>query len=246
MSEDVGIEGDMPEHEPGSAWPDAFVRACDEAEVPEPTRVHLWRVLTNSGRDPEDPERLDQLVEDYRHFALYRASREGDQQAARQFDEYWRKAAGSFFGARFSQSEVEDLTAVFFERVYRLIGTDFAWPCPFSAYLRSLLLNMARDHVGRLVKSRQRESALDDQVGIEPVDEAPSAERIAISRQRMDSVREALLELSASDREILLACLVEERPAAEVAEEMGLKRDAVYQRLHRARARLAAHLKGVV
>lgn len=54
-----------------------------------------------------------------------------------------------------------------------------------------------------------------------------------------DAVREALAQLSAGHRELLLLAAWEEMPVAEIAEVLGVSAPVVSRRLHRARARFA-------
>ena len=52
-------------------------------------------------------------------------------------------------------------TAAFFERVYRLVSERFAWSCPFTLYLRTVLLNVSRDEMTRPSVRPERMSFVD-------------------------------------------------------------------------------------
>ncbi len=77
----------------------------------------------------------------------------------------------------------------------------------------------------------------------EPVDHAPSPDRSAEARAEAAAVTEAFARLAPAHREILLLVVVEGLETAQVATVLGLKPDAVRQRLSRARAELAATLE---
>ena len=59
-------------------------------------------------------------------------------------------------------------------------------------------------------------------------------------------VRSAVQALGAKDREVIVLYYLEELPAAEIAELLGLSANAVDVRLHRARARLKEKLAGLI
>ena len=116
---------------------------------------------------------------------------------------------------------------------------DFAWTSPFTVYLRTILLNLARDELRRLRQSRLRLESLDPD-GPEPVDPSPrlSPEAALLARERDATVDRALAQLAPVDRLILRECLIEDRSGQELAQALGMSRDALYQRLHRARRKL--------
>ena len=77
----------------------------------------------------------------------------------------------------------------------------------------------------------------------EPVDHAPSPDRAAETRAEAAAVTEAFARLSPAHREVLLLAVREGLETAQVGRILGLKPEAVRQRLARARAELAAHLE---
>ena len=105
-----------------------------------------------------DPgEQIDELLDEYRAWRAYLRSRDGDPDAARQFEREWRSYARRALGWRMSASEIEEVLSSFFARVYQRIGADFAWTAPFRIYLRTVLLNESRSHLRRAVRRRRRE-----------------------------------------------------------------------------------------
>jgi RNA polymerase sigma-70 factor, ECF subfamily len=77
----------------------------------------------------------------------------------------------------------------------------------------------------------------------EPTDHAPAPDRAAEARAEATAVTEAFARLAPAHREVLLLAVVEGLETAQVGAVLGLKPDAVRQRISRARAELAAHLE---
>lgn len=77
----------------------------------------------------------------------------------------------------------------------------------------------------------------------EPIEPAAEPDQEASARRTAAALSDALLQLSASDRELLLLTAVEGLEAPQVAVVLGLRPDAVRQRLSRARAHLADRLE---
>lgn len=193
----------------------------------------FYRGETASGRVAE-------AVDDLAHWRLYRRSRAGDARAAARFERAWRQQAACILGGRFTPAEIEELTAQFFVRVYDRVGAGFAWPCPFAHYLRTILVNLSRDHVRRAVRRRRRETPLDRADGAAREWEdprAPDPEAEVVRGERSKALQEALWELGPTDRHVLVACLLRDEAGQDVAARLGISRDALYQRLHRAKAR---------
>lgn len=77
----------------------------------------------------------------------------------------------------------------------------------------------------------------------EPHDEAAPADRQADARRTAALLERALAELPSAHREVLLLVAVEGLEQQQVAEVLGIRHDALRQRLSRARADLAARLE---
>jgi RNA polymerase sigma-70 factor, ECF subfamily len=96
-------------------------------------------------------------------------------------------------------------------------------------------------------RSHRRWSLLDfsriEALGREPSDHAPSPDRAAAAKAEAEALSEAFQRIAPAHREVLLLSAVEGMETARVAEVLGLKPDAVRQRLSRARAELADRLK---
>ena len=247
VRDDSPRDGDAP---PARLAPsDAFLRACREASVPETDREALWDLHLSPRGSGGDDALLGELMREHGHWRLYVDSRRGDAEATRAFERFWRDLAVQTLSRRFPAQEVDELTAAFFARVYRLVTDEYSWKVPFTVYLRTVLLNLGRDHLTKLIRRREREASLDGESGAGAQAAAraeapePSPEQAVLDRERLDGLRRAAWGLPPTDRQILLELVVDGRPAAEVAEELGMSRNAVYQRLHRVRDRLRKQLE---
>lgn len=71
----------------------------------------------------------------------------------------------------------------------------------------------------------------------------PSPEGVLLAQASRELVQQALTELSAPFREILLLCDVEDMSYEEISQVMGIPMGTVMSRLHRARKALRSHLE---
>ena len=71
----------------------------------------------------------------------------------------------------------------------------------------------------------------------------PGADAAASATERRQRVRAAVGSLSTADREIIVLHHLEEMPVDAVAQTLGLRRNTVEVRLHRARRRLGELLR---
>ena len=227
-----------------------FAEACAKGGVPEEDRDALWRLVDGETLARRSDERMASVLADYGHWRLYLAGRTGDERAAASFRRYWMAAAKAYLAPRTPRAAVEELGSAFLERVWQKVGVRFRWGCSFRAYLKSILVNLGRDQGALALRRRQREVSLDGSDRDDDGDERrPLAERLAfgaqsaehrmMERERDAAVRDALQSLSPADRHVLLSCVVDEADGDDVATALGIERDAVYQRLHRAKTRLA-------
>lgn len=222
----------------------AFKEACERHGVAERLRPALWALHGGWPREGSEAERLRVLVADYAHWCLFERSRRGDAQATERFERHWRMAARRFVGRGLSAQQVDEFTSAFFERVYaRLQG--FAFEAPFVPTLHTVLLNLARDELRRVRRALRRETSLDESHGaLSLVSLDPTPEARLLDAERRQRVERALATLADDDRQILVACLVEGRSGDEVAAHLGIARNALYQRLSRAKQRLRLALGG--
>lgn len=78
---------------------------------------------------------------------------------------------------------------------------------------------------------------------VEPADESASAESQCLSEERKNIIRRVLANLAAPDQQILRKYFLEEQDKDEICKEMGIDRDYLRVRLHRALARLRTALQ---
>jgi RNA polymerase sigma factor (sigma-70 family) len=242
--QDRPAPGEPSSPNPGPPSP-AFSKACAGAGVEPHVIARLWALHSRTKRDGSPAWSADELLEDHAHWRCWVRTRAGDRDAAHEFHERWTKEARAYAASRFGRDGSDELVSEFFTRVQRLVGPDFAWTSPFVAYLRTILVNLGRDLRAREARSDARDESLEERAevsGWQPRSAQPGPEQAAISAQESAAVRAALDELAPTDRFIVHACLVDGLSGHEVAEILGIDRDAAYQRLHRARARLKKSL----
>jgi RNA polymerase sigma-70 factor (ECF subfamily) len=113
---------------------------------------------------------------------------------------------------------------------------DFRGRASLWTWLATIAVNRCRRQLqrralwGRFMLARRREQT------------AAPADRGALADETNRRVREAVTALPARDREVIVLYYLEECPAAEIGELLGLTPNAVQVRLHRARGRLSAAL----
>jgi RNA polymerase sigma-70 factor (ECF subfamily) len=73
---------------------------------------------------------------------------------------------------------------------------------------------------------------------VEPADETASAESQCLSEERKSIIRRVIAGLSAPDQQILRRYFLEEQDKDDICKEMGIDRDYLRVRLHRALARV--------
>ena len=149
-----------------------------------------------------------------------------------------REAASLTRLARFyldDRTAAEDLVQEAFIRLSRSAGRIRRGGNP-AAYLRSIVINLARDHNRRgLVSLRHRPSAHAD---------APSAEEDAHARAERQEVIDALRALPRRQRDCVTLRYYLDLSIADIAETLGLSSNTVKTHLHRGLASLAQTLEG--
>ena len=78
---------------------------------------------------------------------------------------------------------------------------------------------------------------------VEPADESASAESQCLSEERKSMIRNVMADLAAPDQQILRRYFLEEQDKDEICKEMGIDRDYLRVRLHRALTRIRAALQ---
>jgi RNA polymerase sigma-70 factor (sigma-E family) len=160
-------------------------------------------------------------------------------------DDFERRAAALFNAeapsllhlARFyvdDKTAAEDLVQEAFIRLSRTMDR-VRDPARGAAYLRSIVINLARDHNRRgLVSLRHR-----------PPDpeHTPSAEELALGRSRRQDVIEALRQLPGRQRDCLTLRFYYDMSPSEIADGLGLSPNSVKTHLRRGLRALALALE---
>ncbi len=169
---------------------------------------------------------------------LVRAAREGDQGAFRDLLEQHRSAVTSTLfacGVRCSET-AKDLAQDVALRAWQRLES-LQDPRTFTAWVRRIAANAARDHLRRMAVRREDEldEALDLDGGDDPHERA----------ERRAEVRLMLAALTDEDEEVvrLLLARAGGTPVDVLAAEMGISPDALKMRTMRARKRLRARLE---
>jgi RNA polymerase sigma factor (sigma-70 family) len=215
-----------------------FLAWCDASAIPDGDRDALWRLHRQWRRTGlDEAERLAELRADHDHWRLYRATVEGDALGAATFEKHWRGYVRAFCSGRFSHDETDELFSRLLSRMVERLDRQFAWQCPFTTYVRAILVNLSRDLVRERARRRDREVGMEGTAS-DSTTSIPGAEQRLLDAETRAAVHRALGALAPGDRQILVLHVVGGEPAPTVAAELGITVNALYQRLHRARARL--------
>ena len=132
------------------------------------------------------------------------------------------------------KTAAEDLVQEAFIRLSRSMGR-INDESRAAAYLRSIVINLARDHNRRgLVSLRHRPPAVDDE---------PSAEEAALGRSARDDVIRALRALPGRQRDCLTLRYYYDMSPASIADGLGMSVNSVKTHLQRGLRALAAALE---
>lgn len=147
--------------------------------------------------------------------------------------ERYHRFVASYCARRVSRDRVEDAVAETFLIAWRRLEDIPAG----DAEIR-WLYGVAYKVVGRQWRSHSRIGRLRgklEAVGIDPV---PIPEDVVVAGDESRRVLDALQRLSSLDREVLQLAAWEELRHAEIAKVLGIRPDAVRQRIHKAKKRL--------
>ena len=186
-------------------------------------------------RQADDPSITDQ--------ALIARTAEGDRRAFEQLVERHAAAVLRLATAASDPSTAEDVMQQTFLSVYQQAASFRA-----EASVRTWLLTIARNTAFRLHGKTQREDLVEEpltQLGVQAGWGSDDPEAIAIASERKGALRTAMASLSAEDQEVLILRDLEGLRGSEAAEVLGISLRALKSRLHRARLRLAASLRGL-
>ncbi len=147
-----------------------------------------------------------------------------------------------------SSQDAEDVVQETFLKAYRQLSR-FEARADFRTWLHRITVNCSIDYI-RARRSReigQDVSDLEDAAAADPTaGAAPSPDRLAMSGQINDRVREALEGLTKMERAAFMLRHVEGRPIREVAAALGLKTEATKNSIFRAVRKMRAALEPFV
>lgn len=149
------------------------------------------------------------------------------------FSRYQREVFGWIYRIVRDQGDAEDLTVETFWKIYAA-RARFDPAKSFGAWARRIATNLA---LSRLRRSRRHEPLL-----FEP--SAPRTADPAESQHLRLAIESAMAELSPKLHVVATLALVEEMPYEEIAEALGLSREAVKSRVFRALKKLRRSLEG--
>lgn len=143
-----------------------------------------------------------------------------------------------YFGNR---ADAQDAVQETFLTVLRRAGT-FRGEAQVSTWLHRVTINTCHDLARK--RARRPQTPVEDIAAV--VDAVDAAHDDLDALHLADVLREALASLDEETRALLLLCVVEGAPYAEVAQLYGIAVGTVKSRVHRARARLATLLGGLL
>jgi RNA polymerase sigma-70 factor, ECF subfamily len=138
--------------------------------------------------------------------------------------------------------EAEDVMQSAYVHAYEHLG-QFAGRAPFVAWLTRIAVHEALQRLrkrGRLDQLDEYEA--DGPVGVNMVETSPDPEQITTRAELRELLEEAILELPAQYRAVLMLRDVEELSTAETAKALNLTEENVKVRLHRGHGMVRAWL----
>ena len=145
------------------------------------------------------------------------------------------KAIFRYCVRRLGLTDAEDAAAEVFGVAWRRLGD-----MPEGDATRAWLFGVAHRVVGSQYRSRRRRSNLSTRL-----EQTTTHEPHSSSGDQFDDLLSALDQLSRTDQELLRLSSWDGLSRAEIAQVLGIKENAVDQRLHRARARLKVRFDGL-
>jgi RNA polymerase sigma factor (sigma-70 family) len=134
---------------------------------------------------------------------------------------------------RLGRLDAEDAAAEVFAVAWRRIDE-----MPEGDGVRAWLYGVAHRVVANQYRSRRRKTGLSTRLSVMTAEHQVPLELEPVVGDETDLLHRALSELSGTDRELLRLSSWDGLPRGEIAQILGIKENAVDQRLHRARSRL--------
>ncbi len=147
-------------------------------------------------------------------------------------------------------AEVDDVLQDVFVAAWRARSRFRAAASP-RTWLTRIAINACRSRQRRWARLRQWFTAAAAALGVaasrSSLDgtDLPAASGVAGDPDALEALRVAVRALPQAEREAVVLCYLEDLPAADAAELLGIRRGTLDVRLNRARTRLRAHLRSI-
>ncbi len=163
----------------------------------------------------------------------------GDPAVVKHFNEYFGELIFIKLRARqYSSYTIDDIKQETFLRVFQVLRKDGLR----HAERLGAFVNTVCNHVAlEFGRAGSRITFLDE--APDSADQTPDSERKLIDQERRAHVRRLLSEMPAKNQKLLTAVFIDERPADEVCDEMGIDRGYLRVLLFRARTQLRDAVK---
>ncbi len=182
--------------------------------------------------------------------SLVREAKTGDKAAfGKLVNKYYEMVYAVVFGVLHHREAAKDVAQEVFLKVFREL-TGFEGKAKFKTWLYRVSVNAALDQVRKRRPSESLDatdkSADDDEPPVVITDKSPGPRDRAAQRELRVLLDQAIEQLSADHRAVLVLREWQELSYEEIAETLGVEIGTVMSRLHYARKKLGELLKGKV
>lgn len=208
--------------------PQTSNRTANRTDAPRPLYHRVYRVGGDSERKVFDQDYVDRLTR-------------GDSETETHFTNYFGVLLVIKLRGRLRSPQlVEDARQETFLRVLNVLRNKGGLQHPerLGAFVNAVCENVLSETYRSSSRFQQA-----PENAVEPADEAANAESQCLSEERKTMIREVMAELAAPDQQILRKYFLEEQDKDEICKEMGIDRDYLRVRLHRALNRIRAALQ---
>ena len=169
--------------------------------------------------------------------ALFQARNGRDDRPFRElFRRYQQVVWRACYGMMRNSRDAEDLTQEVFFKAYRNL-TKFEGRSSFKTWIYRIAINTAQNEIRRRSRRAQEaDTAVEDMAEYLPSN--TSLEATILARQQRYLLQQAMASLRPEEYEVLYLKDVEERPYAEIAEQLNISLSAAKMRVQRARLAL--------
>ncbi|MEM7119458.1 MAG: sigma-70 family RNA polymerase sigma factor [Chloroflexota bacterium] len=169
--------------------------------------------------------------------ALFQAREGRDDRPFRElFRRYQQVVWRACYGMMRNSRDAEDLTQEVFFKAYRNL-TKFEGRSSFKTWIYRIAINTSQNEIRRRSRRAQEaDTAVEDMAEYLPSN--TSLEATILARQQRHLLQQSMASLRPEEYEVLYLKDVEERPYAEIAEQLNISLSAAKMRVQRARLAL--------